>query len=481
MVSVANVGELKTFLKRNFKHSEYSLKLKLLAGFASLYREIGFEYFDLKPGRLQKIRIFHQRLIQEFGQNGLYFCSVILKTYALRIEHTSVDRFVSEISSKSKTWTSRRATVQGFQPYALRHIIEYDFSRKFREFNYFIWGQNDGLSDERTIELAQSNNLLKEIEYLSPDGTSDIVFLEHQNAEIHHGDMVAVEGRRFPIDTWNFFDGSIPTANLLRINGKEFAIGADLESNETIEFAVCFGSSTNWYHFIVEVFPRYLIFGVDNLTGKMIVLPSGSPRQVQELLEYISGKPVYSLAPRKSMKCQKVVSCTDRRIAGALDVGSRKNDLKLVRHFFESQGFISPAEPFRRILISRGSSYFRNIKNFRKLESLLVSEGFEIIDPANMSVKDQAKVFSESKVIIGQSGAGFTNFVFAPPSCQIVELSDTDLSDVFWKEFALEFVMGHKKFVLKRKKFGIYRKFAPAFKVDLQELRAYCEGQKFWR
>lgn len=481
MVSVANTSELENFLKAKFQHTEYSLKLKFLAGFVSLYREIGFEYFDLNPGRFKRIRIFFQRLIQEFGQNGFYFFSLILKTYVLNIEGTSVDRFVLEISRSSKAWSSRRATIQGLKPYALRHIIEYDFSRKFREFNYFIWGHNDGLNDEKIIELAKFNNVLTEIEYSSPERTSDLVFMEHQNAQIHHGDMVAVGAHRFPIDTWNFFDGSIPTANLARISGKDFAISADLESDETIQFAVCFGSSTNWYHFIVDVFPRYLIFGVDKLFGKTIVIPSGSPRQVQELLELISGNPVLYLSPRKSIKCHQVISCIDRRIAGGLNIGSRRSDLRLVRDFFQSNGFISSNEPFRKILISRGRSYLRNIKNFRQLESLLLNEGFEVIDPATMTVRDQAKVFSESKVIVGQSGAGFTNFVFAPISCQIVELSDTDLSDVFWKEFALEFVADHKKFVLKRRKLGIYRKFAPAFKVDLHEFREYCEGKNFWR
>ena len=480
MVSAPSKNELVNAAAITLGNSGIRVKLKPWAGLISLYREVGFEYLSLNPSRLKQIRISFNRVVQEIGQNGSGFLLKMWKTYELKLDNFSALHFVSEVSVNSKTWVSRRGVIQGFKPYALRHNIEYDFSRSFYDFKFLIWGIDNGLNTSQSILESISNKVLVEVEFRSVENTPELFFLEHQDAQIHHGDLVAVGPLRHPIDSWNLFDGSIPMADLARIGDHFFAISADSISNELISKAICFGSSTNWYHFIVEVFPRYLLFGVSNLVNSTIVIPEGAPRQVQEVLSYISENPLYLAKPRESLSCQKVISCVDTRIQDGLNVQSRKKDLEAVRNFFDETGFLTTRKPFRKVLIRRAGSLFRSIQNFNELEVLLLEQGFEVVDPAAISVKEQAMLFSEARVVIGQAGAAFTNFIFVSPASHIIEFSDTGMEDTFWKEFALCFAATHEKFVLKRKGMGTLRRFAPSFAIDLKEFKAYCRARNYW-
>lgn len=46
-------------------------------------------------------------------------------------------------------------------------------------------------------------------------------------------------------------------------------------------------------------------------------------------------------------------------------------------------------------------------------EAMAVERGYEIIRPENISIIDQAKVFSEASIIIGEHGSTMHNAVFS--------------------------------------------------------------------
>ena len=76
----------------------------------------------------------------------------------------------------------------------------------------------------------------------------------------------------------------------------------------------------------------------------------------------------------------------------------------------------------RRVMIKRAPDLPRNIENSDVVEELLVRYGFELLDPANMSVTEQIKLFSETDVLIGVHGAGLANLCFLPRNSTVVEL-----------------------------------------------------------
>jgi capsular polysaccharide biosynthesis protein len=53
---------------------------------------------------------------------------------------------------------------------------------------------------------------------------------------------------------------------------------------------------------------------------------------------------------------------------------------------------------------------------------LLKSHGFEIVEAARMSFREQVATFSEASHVIGTHGAGLSHMVFSPPGAAALEI-----------------------------------------------------------
>ena len=81
-----------------------------------------------------------------------------------------------------------------------------------------------------------------------------------------------------------------------------------------------------------------------------------------------------------------------------------------------------PLKPWRRVLISRQRSSRRRCLNEDQLVSILDPYGFERHCLEDLSVIEQLRLFSESAVLVGAHGAGFSNLVACAPQASIVEV-----------------------------------------------------------
>lgn len=120
---------------------------------------------------------------------------------------------------------------------------------------------------------------------------------------------------------------------------------------------------------------------------------------------------------------------------------------------------------FRKLYISRKNSDYRQVLNSNEIEDILVEKGFEIIFPEHLSFFAQVQLFSQAKLIIGQSGAGMANFIFAPKDCKILMMM-SDASQTNLHLFGaltqalglnLEYIIG--KSIVVRKKYSIHADF----------------------
>jgi hypothetical protein len=66
----------------------------------------------------------------------------------------------------------------------------------------------------------------------------------------------------------------------------------------------------------------------------------------------------------------------------------------------------------RRVLLARGSRLTRPMRNFSEIQAVCQRYGFETIHPGNLSLREQAKVFSEVRYLVAEHGAGLTNIAF---------------------------------------------------------------------
>ena len=140
----------------------------------------------------------------------------------------------------------------------------------------------------------------------------------------------------------------------------------------------------------------------------------------------------------------------------------------------------SEVEPSRKIFISRKNSSYRQLLNSVEVENLLVSRGFEIVFPENLSFLSQVKIFSQAKIIIGQSGAGMANFIFAPKTAKVLMmLSDAPGSNLQLFNALAEIVGIHLEYLIGKttsvlKKYNLHSDFH----VDINLLEDYLDKER---
>ena len=76
----------------------------------------------------------------------------------------------------------------------------------------------------------------------------------------------------------------------------------------------------------------------------------------------------------------------------------------------------------RKFYIARGKSIRRRILEEGRIIDWLKTQGFEIIDCGQMSVKDQATAFAHAEMIVAPHGGALTNLLFCRPGTKVVEL-----------------------------------------------------------
>src|SRR5262249_49722542 len=69
----------------------------------------------------------------------------------------------------------------------------------------------------------------------------------------------------------------------------------------------------------------------------------------------------------------------------------------------------------RKIYLSRRGNDNRRFLSEMDIESALHSRGFEIVHPESLPVTEQIKLFANSAVIVGCSGAAFANVIYCRP------------------------------------------------------------------
>ena len=75
-----------------------------------------------------------------------------------------------------------------------------------------------------------------------------------------------------------------------------------------------------------------------------------------------------------------------------------------------------------RKLYLRRRTGARVVVNHNEIEATLAAEGFEVIEPDSLSFIDQVRLFREAAVVVGQTGAGLMNLLFAPVACRAIVL-----------------------------------------------------------
>ena len=98
------------------------------------------------------------------------------------------------------------------------------------------------------------------------------------------------------------------------------------------------------------------------------------------------------------------------------------------------------------IFIDRHSERRRKIENRNELLQVLSRFEFTIIEPSSYTFSEQVKMFSNSSLLLGQSGAALVNGCFMNPESFLIELNHGEIEEgpTCWQLMCNEFGLSYR-------------------------------------
>ncbi len=235
----------------------------------------------------------------------------------------------------------------------------------------------------------------------------------------------------------------------IKYHSKKKAV-VDFSQTEEISegFFLSGNGSFNWYHWIIEILPKILYFPADK-TATILVDRSCQkiPSMHESLLYFLDNLPIniIYLDPGKNYRVKNLFFLNEinKLMFNALDPDNRefplfyyrKNVLQRLREVFTKKS-VQDDPQGQKIYLCRKQSH-RNAKNEKQLDQMLTSKGFSTIDLCSMKFNEQIKVFATARVIVGITGAAWTNILFCQPGTELLILMPSNFKEYkFYSEMA---------------------------------------------
>jgi hypothetical protein len=408
-------------------------------------KNLELEYKSLNPSKISIIRIALERLHLLFKQNG--FIWICRHSLAYKIDFAAVpdSQIGSPITLSIENddrpiWTSRIAILKGIDAYSLDHSQEYDFARNPKKFSCFVWDYHSNLSSIEQVENIQVTGG-QEFALSSFGLTPELVFKSFSRASIFNSRIVVNEREIVPTDVHNFVDGSWPTDLAFLHKGKYFLFrGSRIQELFPGKY-LFFGSSTSWFHFLIEILPRFLHFDSSELTTRIPVVERDMPAQILQVIKLLCSHEPLFLEGGHIAEFEDIVVCIESRFPSGLELHNRENDIKLVRDFFLSR--LSPDLELSRkkIFVIRSQYLLRKSDSVRDLSKFCAKLGFIVVDTGDLTLDEQVQLFASAEVVIGEVGSSLTNLLFCNSGTLVIELNLHNFMKGFFKDFCE--VLGH--------------------------------------
>jgi len=255
--------------------------------------------------------------------------------------------------------------------------------------------------------------------------------------EIRDGIVATVQGLVF--DDTHFFVDAYHNRRLMEtivpvMSHVSGMVQGEVEANFEIGFSydgklidLISPHTSNYHHWVLELLPKF--WAVQQMVGQgekeiALLLPTLEVQfQIDTLKKIIhSFKDVrFTFVPFNAYQLQAVKAKELVFPSFIAPGGHSRRQLDWLRSMFLP--YSSSLQLHRRIFISRKDS--RNGRRLLEEDSIvrmLEDYGFEAWTLSQLAHADQVKLFSEAEIIVGISGAGFTNHIFAPHSAHLIEI-----------------------------------------------------------
>ncbi len=198
--------------------------------------------------------------------------------------------------------------------------------------------------------------------------------------------------------------------------------------------------SSNYYHCLTEIATR-LVALLENMNVEVkivnILVDENVPTQAIDCFTHILNRykkfeyQILTVEKGQLIRCRDLVFCTPTwlsldntkylpNVKSEFLISSK--DIELTRSALAGLLPAHSETPKRRIYLQRDNRGLRTITNIAQVERLLYKYNFEFVNPAHLSFLEQVELFSKAEIVIGASGAAFTNLLFMAPSSKAILL-----------------------------------------------------------
>ena len=285
-----------------------------------------------------------------------------------------------------------------------------------------------------THSLALPSVSLNTLRHVEIVGGSEMVFTPEGTVlydELALGDVNRYGAKAFAIVPHGFFPPYFPAATKDFLQCLYHWPARPIEIPRAVSLLK--DHSRNYYHWLLECLPRAILaLRQPGWIDVPLLIDTDLPAQFIESLRLLSSASKHIAVPQglrlpvQELYFPSVMSPTHDyygRAPRAEDFLIAPEAIALLRESFLSHVPSTLNDMQQCIYIARSGGTHRSITNELKVISTLEKMGFVIVYPGKLSFVEQIATFANAKIIVGPTGAGMANIVFAKPDCKIAILA----------------------------------------------------------
>ena len=255
---------------------------------------------------------------------------------------------------------------------------------------------------------------------------------------------------------------------------------------EVFEEAVLFTGNydSNLYHFIFEIIAKFEMLNKLNLPNQTPLLVNKNCLKFSQFVEIlnlfnnnrfkiigINHLEIYKVKKLYYLTCPNIIP---PNYLETINIESNQNLFDLDNIAFLRNRFlemVAPINTSKKIFISRKGSSERRKYNEKEVTNFLIREEFQTINPAEHSMAEQISIFNNAEIIVGATGAAFSNILFCNKNCKIICLTNYKIDISIFSTLA-SFVEVNMTYLFDKKlKLEKSSDIHSDFSIDINELR----------
>ena len=308
--------------------------------------------------------------------------------------------------------------------------------------------------------LKQDKQIIKVSRVMEP--YKSLVFENFTNIQLLNGrSFINEQGNLIsttPFDLQPYT--GLPIRGVVKYDRSDLLMMQSYATNQNNHFSdsvIYFGYShnpCNYYHFIVEILPRILLYRSHSPKPANVLVYSDTPKQILDIYaSALDSTPILIEESVEIFEFSEITLARDFRhekLVDYADSGLNKNcfssraiELRNSKFFLEevfgnSGNIQNLVFNHRPIFLTRKPHLDRAPRNLIELEARMLEMGIEVVDTSEFTVNEQIALFRDTKLIIALSGASLTNMMFCSKDTLVLMIIPdlAPFSFIFWKDYA---------------------------------------------